>query len=218
MTNPTVTVSITSDLVCPWCWVGLKNLQEAAKRASVETKITWKPYLLRPNTPEEGSFKGGTPESRVPSRLRSVGESVGIHFTGLTDRTPNTSLFHATILALQTSKEPISESDVTAYHEEVFMGYFTLGIFPDKVGLLSAAKKVENLVVYKEILDLLDDRDRTREMQRQVYKEAAENAAQGISGVPTFAFDDDVPAFSGAQPVEIFMRYLNMYAGGKQEE
>jgi predicted DsbA family dithiol-disulfide isomerase len=96
-----VNVDITSDLMCPWCWVGLCKLQLAAKETGIATNITWKPFLLRPNIPIEGQPKGGTPESRTGQQLKHAGKSVGIDFTGLTDRTPNTILFHATIKMLQ---------------------------------------------------------------------------------------------------------------------
>ena len=56
-----VDVTITSDLVCPWCWVGLRKLQNASKVTNIPVKVTWKPFMLRPNTPLEGKPKGGTP-------------------------------------------------------------------------------------------------------------------------------------------------------------
>jgi len=94
-------VTITSDLICPWCWVGLRKLQEASKDANVKANITWKPFMLRPGLPEDGMPKGGEPASRVPHHLKQAGRSVGIDFTSLTDRTPNTEVFHATIKFLQ---------------------------------------------------------------------------------------------------------------------
>ena len=64
MVNPATTsmrksvaVTITSDLMCPWCFVGLRKLQKAADVADVETKITWKPFMLRPGLPEKGICK-----------------------------------------------------------------------------------------------------------------------------------------------------------------
>mgnify|MGYP005843129761 CR=1 FL=1 len=139
-----VDVVITSDLMCPWCWVGLRKLQDASKRTKVDVNITWKPFFLRPNLPEEGILKDTTPQSRVGSRLRAKGEEVGINFTGLTDRTPNTTLFHAVIKYLEDEMK-MDTKDVTAFHEAVFEGYVTLGIFPNRDGVLMCAKAASNI-------------------------------------------------------------------------
>ena len=206
----TVNVGITSDLVCPWCWVGLRKLQEASKQANINTRIIWKPFMLRPNTPEEGAPKGGTPASRVGDRLKKAGESVGIQFTGLTDRTPNTALFHATIKALQQNDK--TKDDATLFHEAVFMDYFTLGVFPDKENLLAAAKRLDNPQVYELVSDLYNDTERLSALRKEVVDEAQEASFSGISGVPTFSFENDQPAFSGAQSADVFVRYLERYA------
>jgi len=202
-----VDVAITSDLMCPWCWVGLRKLQEASKIADVDTRITWKPYLLRPNLPEEGIPKADpTPESRVSKHLKVAGREVGIDFTGLTDRTPNTTLFHAVMKMLQDDRNFSSEL-VTRFHEAVFEGYFTLGVFPDDDGILTAAEKVADPILVESIQDLLDDAPRLSKLQKEVREEARDASMRGISGVPAFEFNG-VPAFSGAQPVSTFVGYL----------
>ena len=86
--NKAVQVAITSDLMCPWCWVGLRKLQQASKATQIDTVIEWKPFMLRPHIPEEGQLKSDpTPASRVSRHLKQAGKSVDIDFTGLTDRT-----------------------------------------------------------------------------------------------------------------------------------
>ena len=209
-----VNVTITSDLMCPWCWVGLKKLQAASKSSNIDTNITWKPYFLRPNLPEDGVAKGGTPASRVGDRLRMVGEPVGIQFTGLTDRTPNTTLFHATIRMLQDDNE-IDSSTVTKYHEAVFEGYFTLGVYPDQDGLLKAAKKLQTVDndsrVFLKINSLFNDPNHLDQLKHEVHEEAKEESYSGVSGVPSFQFNGN-RAFSGAQDVETFETYLAHYA------
>ena len=214
MTTPsafkTVHITITSDLLCPWCWVGLKKLQEASKEANVKPVIAWKPFFLRPFAPLEGIPKGGSPESRVPSHLKQAGESVGIDFTGLTDRTPNTEIFHATMKFLQ-DDDTVDPKSVTEFQEMAFMGYFTLGIYPDKDGLLFAAKKVSDPEVFTKVTTLYEDENKLSLMRQQVADEAAEASRAGISGVPTFWFGGQ-PLFSGAQPTSTFVRYLNKYA------
>ena len=197
-----VAVTITSDLMCPWCYIGLRKLQEASKVVNVETHITWKPFMLRPQIPEQGTPKGGTPSSRVGPNLEMAGKAVGIDFTGLTDRTPNTSLFHATMHALE------GHASQTAFHEAVFDAYFTRGIFPDPSGLLQCAKQVG---LGDEVSALYANPSKVHELQHLVEQEAQDASRRGIHGVPFFEFEGEL-AFSGAQEVGTFVKYLRRYA------
>lgn len=207
-----VNVSIISDLMCPWCWVGLRHLQKASKETNIETRIKWYPFMLRPNIPSEGTPKGGSPASRVGDHLRQAGKAAGIDFTGLTDRTPNTALFHATIKYLQEELQMDSRI-VTEFHEAVFEGYFTTGVYPDKNGILLGARKVQDQSVSSAIEQLYDSSSANKlsSLEEQVVREAMEVSRKGISGVPTFLFDGQT-SFSGAQPVSVFVRSLEQHA------
>jgi predicted DsbA family dithiol-disulfide isomerase len=224
-----VRVDITSDLVCPWCWVGLRKLQEASNvlAPELDIEINWHPYMLRPNTPVEGTPKNDTPAKRVGSHLRVAGQSVGVDFTGLTDRVPNTALFHATVHHLQENAKKLNLSwdVITAFHESVFEGYFTLGIFPDEQGILQAAKSsikydkndtagasATNRIVVEAIESLYKDQYQLYKLKDFVKEEALiASYHKDIRGVPTFAFNGEI-AFSGAQPVPAFMEALRAAA------
>ena len=57
-----VVANITSDILCPWCWVGKRSLENAvqslrADGASVEVALRWHPYFLHKGVPEEGVDK-----------------------------------------------------------------------------------------------------------------------------------------------------------------
>jgi hypothetical protein len=97
--------------------------------------------MLRPITPIKGAPKG------------SRNKSVSINFTGLTDLTPNTTLFQATLKFLQGSRKMNAEA-VTEFHEAVFEAYFMLGVFPYQDGFLEAAKTFEDPKVYESIAQL----------------------------------------------------------------
>lgn len=206
-----VEVTITSDLMCPWCWIGLRKLQQASRETKIPIQVKWKPFQLGPNIPEEGKLKGGTPASRVGDHLASQGQSVGIKFTGLTDRTPNTALFHATIKYLQ-DVVTLSSETVTEFHEVVFEGYFTLGIFPNQEGILNVSKKVKDAAVHDHVANLYKNPSTLSQLMKGVAREARDARHRGVDGVPTFAFGGDSNAFSGAQPVATFVQYLERYA------
>ena len=52
-------IDIVSDVVCPWCVIGFKNLQKAMieLQKEIEFEINWKPYELHPEIPENGYDK-----------------------------------------------------------------------------------------------------------------------------------------------------------------
>lgn len=205
-----VPVTITSDLMCPWCWVGLRKLQQASEVAKVDVDITWKPFLLRPDMPVEGKPKSGTPDSRVPSRLKAAGKAVGIDFTGLTDTTPNTIDFHATMKYLLDNKQ-----DQTPFQEQVFDAYFTQGIFPDQSAMLKLAEKIG---VAEYVQTLYQNEGELEKYREAIMVEARDASRRGVHGVPSFAFGSDTKeAFSGAQPVDTFVRHLKYYAVGEEE-
>ena len=56
MNDKKLTIDIVSDVVCPWCVIGYKNLRIAENilKDDLILRIDWKPYQLHPYVPEEG--------------------------------------------------------------------------------------------------------------------------------------------------------------------
>lgn len=87
-----ISVDIISDVVCPWCYVGYKQLERAADLMAgrAEINIRWHPFELGPDTPREGKLLadysreryGATPEQSKGNRARiqAAGEPLGIAF------------------------------------------------------------------------------------------------------------------------------------------
>ena len=85
-------VDIVSDVVCPWCIIGYRQLQKALDMMPGEfaVDIRWHPFELNPGMPPEGQDVGehlaqkyGTsPEQSqaARSRLTSLGDSLGFKF------------------------------------------------------------------------------------------------------------------------------------------
>jgi predicted DsbA family dithiol-disulfide isomerase len=175
--------------------VGKRHLETAIKSTpDAEVTVRWLPFLLRNNIPQEGVEKGGTPESRVPPRMRAAGDAVGIKFTGLTDRYPNTLAAHA-LLAYAAETAPEKQS---ALQEVLFRHYFTDGRYPAGENLSDAAAEVG--------LDGAQALSYAEAPSRQAEAAAAAraNSQRGISGVPFFIINGK-PEFSGAQPPGVFV-------------
>ena len=45
-------IDIVSDVICPWCFVGLRRLERAmALRPEIDVRQSWRPFLLNPEMP-----------------------------------------------------------------------------------------------------------------------------------------------------------------------
>lgn len=175
--------------------MGKRNLESAIKQSGKRVSVTWKPFLLRPDMPEQGKEKGGTPESRAGARMKAAGASVGIDFTGLTDRYPNSIKAH-TLLSFAEREHPQKQNQL---QEVLFRHYFTDGRYPDEENLRAAAEEVGLPDVDRAMAAVADENQRSA-----VRSEALENSASGITGVPYF-FINGRPFGSGAQPPSAFL-------------
>ena len=76
--SETVTIAIWSDVMCPWCVIGYKNLTAALERleGEIEAEIRWLPFELNPDMPPTGEEStahiarkyGRTPEQALAGR------------------------------------------------------------------------------------------------------------------------------------------------------
>jgi len=85
-------IDIVSDVVCPWCIIGLKQVEQALTLVGqdIAAETYWHPFELNPNMPPEGEDTaehiarkyGSTPEQSRSNRnrLSDIGNSVGFAF------------------------------------------------------------------------------------------------------------------------------------------
>ena len=51
----TINVEIYADIICPWCYIGTRRLEEAfAKRPDITPVYHWRAFLLNPTMPRDG--------------------------------------------------------------------------------------------------------------------------------------------------------------------
>jgi len=89
-----LTIEIVSDVVCPWCFIGIRRLAAAVALIRKELpdfqyRAVWRPFFLNPDTPPEGEpylpfllSKFGSQEKGegIFSRVRAAGEPYGITY------------------------------------------------------------------------------------------------------------------------------------------
>lgn len=86
----TLRIDIVSDVVCPWCVIGYRQLAAALEQTNTEHTIHWHPFELNPNMPSEGQNLrehiiekyGSTKQESDASRVRmtEAGREVGFEF------------------------------------------------------------------------------------------------------------------------------------------
>lgn len=91
-------IDIVSDVVCPWCIIGYKQVEQALTmlEAPVDVEFWWHPFELNSNMPPEGQDVaehiqqkyGSTPEQGKANRQRlgEIGSSLGFTFGEQPDR------------------------------------------------------------------------------------------------------------------------------------
>lgn len=132
MANPTLTINIVSDVICPWCYIGKRRLEKALKLLGDPpgVKATWRPFQLNPQMPPQGierrayrTAKFGSWEQSLAldAKVAATGAEEGITFAfEKMSRTPNTLDSHRLIwLAGQRGvQDAVVERLFRAYFEE----------------------------------------------------------------------------------------------------
>lgn len=99
-------IEIFSDLICPWCYIGMKRLERAiaGHNAALATQIEWHPFQLNPAMPEGGMDRARYVAAKFGGPRQAEGVLDHIRETALRDgiainldrisRTPNTMAAH----------------------------------------------------------------------------------------------------------------------------
>ena len=104
-----LTVDVTSDVICPWCYIGKRRLEKAIVAVGDEhdVQVRWLPFLLNPTMPKEGisrreyrtrKFGSWERSLELDAQVVAAGESEGIQFAfDKVEQTPNTIDAHTLI-------------------------------------------------------------------------------------------------------------------------
>jgi len=201
-----IRIDIVSDVVCPWCIIGYKQLQVALSRLNgeVDADVHWHPFELNPMMPPEGQElrehmgqKYGTNPQQsdaARARLTALGDSLGFSFSFYEgQRIYNTFLAHQLLAwAAQHRKQSSLEM---ALFESYFSKQENVG---DEKVLASVAGRAGLDEI--EAAALLEDgryAADVREHQRFWL-------SKGIQAVPSFILDRRY-LIPGAQDPDVFV-------------
>lgn len=204
-------IDIVSDVVCPWCIVGYRQLAQALQDTGTAHEIHWHPFELNPDMKAEGQNLGehiaekygSTREQSLESRARltELGATLGFEFNFSDDMR-----MHNTFNAHQLIHWADGQGLGDALEQALFAAHFT-----DRRDLSDIAVLVD--VAHSIGLDALEAK-LVLEEQRfadEVRQKESFWVEQGISGVPAVVFDRK-HLITGAQGVENYTSILNQIA------
>lgn len=198
-----IRIDIISDVVCPWCIIGYKQLERAQAEARIPAVVFWHPFELNPDMPEEGqdlfehvAVKYGTSmdsSRKARARLTSLGQELGFSIDYADDmRMLNTFRAHQLLhwSALKESQHQMKMALFKAYFSERHDVSA-----PDVLTEIASSIGLDR----DEASTILGDgrfADNVRKHERFW-------TARGVQGVPTMVFDGRL-ALVGAQGVEAY--------------
>lgn len=216
----TITIEMVSDLVCPWCWLGLRRLQAArALITGVDCKVLFRPFELDATVPRDGvDYKAymaarmggsGEPgEDEKAGRFRPMREAleqygaeegIPFNFSGITVR-PNTLDAHRLVRWAQ------GQEKGEAAKEALFHAYFA-----DNRDIGNHAELSQIAGAIGLDADVVRDLLASDADEGAVREEAAIFRQMGIQGVPTYVGNRSV-AVQGAESAEKLARFINTLA------
>ncbi|UKB77477.1 DsbA family oxidoreductase [Chryseobacterium sp. MEBOG07] len=202
-------IEIWSDVMCPFCYIGKNNFEQALNKLPFKDKveIEWKSFQLDPtldpqktqDTIQYFREKKGVPEAQATQMLGQVsqmGKDAGINFDFGKTLITNTFSAHK-LLHLAKKHNKSNEME-----EALFIAHFIDG---KNVG------DIEVLVSLAESLGIGTEEAReaitTDQLDYEVNQDIQEARNNGVSGVPFFVLNGKY-AVSGAQPVDVFENAL----------
>jgi predicted DsbA family dithiol-disulfide isomerase len=213
---PTLKIDFVSDVVCPWCAIGLSALEIALSRleGEVAVQLHFQPFELHPDMGPEGaevvpylSKKYGMSAEQVAQNQQNIavrGAAVGFEFRmDRRSRTYNTFDAHR---LLHWAAEEGSDAQQRALKHALLRAHFTEGENPGarEVLLACAAKAGLDSVRAAEVVGSDEYADAVRERER-LYLDA------GIHSVPAVIINDR-HLIAGGQPPEVFEQALRQIA------
>lgn len=208
-----LSVDIVSDVVCPWCIIGYKQLQKALAETphNFEVSLTWHPFELNPQMGDDGENLrehlarkyGSTREQSVDARARLTahGESLGFRFDYFEEmRVVNTFRAHQ-LLHWARGRERQTELKLA-----LFAAFFTERQDVSKIDVLVSVAASVGLAADEARQILCDAR-----YARAVRDEQRHWLERDVHAVPTFFLNDSYP-IPGAQDSRTFLRILDKAA------
>jgi len=208
--KPTIKIDYVSDIACPWCAVGLGNLNQAIDQLSDQAnfEVHFRPFELNPNMPKGGqdaiehlTEKYGLTAEQVKTnqaniRAKALEAGFEFHPEGR-KRVYNTFDAHR---LLHWAGQEFGLEKQAILKKELLNTYFCLAVnLDDQHNLLDAVTR--SGLDQDRALEVL----KNNEFAKEVRTEEATYTNAGINSVPAIILNDQY-LLQGAQPPESFAK------------
>jgi predicted DsbA family dithiol-disulfide isomerase len=208
-------IDVWSDVVCPWCYIGKRRLEQALADSGDDATIVWHSFQLDPSStnddPRDLATRLGEKYGRgrewglqANAQVTEVAAEVGLEYRLDQAKPVNTVDAHR---LLHLARELAEAGEVPAdtqgrLKERLLKAYFTDGLpVGDHATLTDLA--TEAGLPAERVREVLAGTAYAQE----VAADQAQALAYGANGVPFFVIDEKY-GVSGAQPVEVFAEAL----------
>ncbi len=205
--RPIIQIDIVSDVVCPWCIVGFRQLDLALQQENVLAQLRWHPFELNPTMPPEGQNLrehiiekyGSTAEQsqQARDRLTQIGAELGFDFRFHDDsRMVNTFAAHQLLDWAETQgrQHPLKM--------ELFKAYFIDQRDVSDIEVLLEAAEAVGLDRTAAQQALTSGAHAAPVRQKQQFW-----TSRGVSGVPSMVFGGKY-LLTGAQGTDTYVQIL----------
>jgi predicted DsbA family dithiol-disulfide isomerase len=196
-------IEVWFDLICPWCLIGKRHLEQALAEfgrlhPDTAVELRWHSVQLLPDLPDEGvdvrafyrqRLGGDVAVAARQAQVREAGQPAGLSFAfDRIKRMPNTLAAHGLVMDARAQKGAAAAEAVI---EALFAAYFQRGIDIGDAEMLSCIAEQHQL---------------------QPSEQAPQLPPAGtISGVPFYVFNGRY-ALSGAQPAQRLLEAMQQAA------
>lgn len=179
-------VEVIADLICPFCYLGKRRLDEAMHAVQGPSEVSWYPYQLNPDMPQDGMafddylamrFGNAANIRPVLETLVAEGrrEAIDFHFDALT-HVPNTLPAHQLMHLAE-----VEGKDQSALAEDLMAAYFERGANIGATDTLVSIAANHGLGADAVRQAIADDQVRQIVLSRE-----AQVRSSGMSGVPGY--------------------------------
>ncbi|HTZ69333.1 MAG TPA: DsbA family oxidoreductase [Acetobacteraceae bacterium] len=206
---PRLVIEVVHDLVCPWCYLGVRRLARTlARRRDLSAELAWRPFLLNPDMPRAGmpradyvvrKFGGEERARRLYGSITDIGHTEGVSFRfDRIRRTPSSVNAHRLV------RWAGRFGRAAEMVEALFAAHFTDGRDIGDLTVLAAIAASCGLKPGAAHAYLVSDMDAD-----SVHADNLRAHRLGINGVPCFLIAGR-HAIAGAQEPEVIERLLDV--------
>jgi len=210
-------VDVIADLVCPWCYLGKRRLDNALAAVHGPSRVSWYPFRINPAMPRAGMALDEYLEKRFGNagelqsaldELTQIGNAEGINLNFDKLQRVSNSLDAHRLMKLAEA-EKINPSDLA---ENILRGFFEGGLdIADRDVLIDIGD--DSGLSRAEINKTLDD-DQSRHV---VLSQEAHVRQSGVTAVPDFLINKRLFAV-GAQTTEDMVNIFDRAMFGEGSE